>query len=182
MQDHSGGEAGACSQAAVSLESLTSLAVFCGGVGCSTGQFLTFKMLEFLSRLELVSVNTLIDMFMHWKLQPKAMQISGEYRYRKSTTKGTVSSGHQNLWVWIGTTLSYPTLHSVFIIKTILVIWTAESRADKCPAGKVSYMALRKKISISFKCVPSRVFSHLVPLLPWAVSQPRRQSVSSPLP
>lgn len=65
MQDLSDGEAGACSQAAVSLESLTSLAVLCREVGCSTGQCLTFKMLEFLPRLELVSVNTLIDMFMH---------------------------------------------------------------------------------------------------------------------
>lgn len=65
MQDNSGGETGACSQAVVSLESLTSLAVLCGEVGCSTGQWLTFKMLEFLPRLELVSVNTLTDVFMH---------------------------------------------------------------------------------------------------------------------
>lgn len=77
MQDLSGGEAGACSQAAVSLESPTSLAVLWGEAGCSTRQCLTFKMLEFLPRLELVSVNTLVDMFMRWKLQPKVMQISG---------------------------------------------------------------------------------------------------------
>lgn len=76
MQNSSGGETGAWSQAAVSLESPTSLAVLCGEVGYSTGQWLTFKMLEFLSRLEVVSVNTLSDVFIHWKLQPKAMQIS----------------------------------------------------------------------------------------------------------
>lgn len=65
MQDHSGGEAGACSQAAVSLVSPASLAVLHGEVGCSTGHCATFKMLELLPRLELVSVNTLIRGFMH---------------------------------------------------------------------------------------------------------------------
>lgn len=65
MQDNSLRETGGCSRAAVNLERLISLAVLCREVGCYTGQGLTFEMLESLPRLELVSVNTLIDVFMH---------------------------------------------------------------------------------------------------------------------
>lgn len=53
-----------CSRAAVSLERLI-LAVLCREVGCYIEQGFTFKMLESLPRQELVSVNTLIDVFMH---------------------------------------------------------------------------------------------------------------------
>lgn len=65
MQDNSGGETEGCLPATVSLERLISLAGLCRDISCYTGQGLTFKMLESLLRLELVSVNTLTDVLMH---------------------------------------------------------------------------------------------------------------------